>query len=372
MQRPSRTPAGQGNHPMSETTTFDKERAKAFSRKMLGDIAGSVAMHLCVIGDRLGLFKDFAANGPADAATFATRNDIDARYALEWLEALAAADYLDYAPATNQFSLPAEHARPLAQDSHPTYQGNMCNLLAYSMAPLDQLTDAFRNGGGVAQDAFSPDLYKAMQRSSGLRYNNFLLNTWLPDMPDVVAMLERGVDVADVGCGRGTAMALMAEAFPNSRFWGYDAFAPQVEGAREEAKARGVSANTRFEVLDASADIPRDFDLIFTFDVIHDMAQPREGLANIRRHLKDGGIYVLQEISAQDERHENRGFEATIKYGMSLTYCMTTSLANHGEGLGTLGMPFKVVRELCAEAGFGAVRRLDCSNNFISLFEVRC
>ena len=352
-------------------TTFDKARAKAFTARMLGDIAGTVSTHLCAIGDRLGLFKDLAENGPAQADAFAARNAIEPRYAREWLEGLAAAEYLEFDPASGLFSLPAEHARLLAQDEHPMYQGNMCNLLAYSLAPLDKLTAAFRDGGGVSQADYSPELYTTMQRSSALRYNNFLISTWLPDMPDVVAMLEAGVDVADVGCGRGTALALMAEAFPNSRFWGYDAFEPQIAGAREAAAAKGLADRITFEVLDASADIPREFDLIFTFDVIHDMAQPREALSNIQRHLKPGGIYVLQEISAADERHDNRGTEATIKYGMSLSYCMTTSLANHGEGLGTLGMSERVVRELCGEAGLGTVRKLPCSNDFVSLFEVR-
>lgn len=353
------------------SATFDKQRAKDFTRRVIGDAAGAVTIHLCTLGERLGLFQDLAQNGPADADTFAARTDVDPRYAREWLEGLAAAGYLDYDPATQHFSLPPEHARPLAEDSHPLYQGAFWNLLTYSMAPLDQLVEAFRTGGGVPQSAFSPELYKTMQRSSGLRYHNFLLQSWLPDMPDVVAMLERGVDVADIGCGRGTALTLMAEAYPQSRFVGYDAFPPQVEGANETAAAAGLADKLRFEVLDASAEIPADFDVIFTFDVIHDMAKPREALANIRRHLKPGGIYVLQEITAADARHENRGPEATMKYGMSLTYCMTTSLANHGEGLGTLGMPEKVVRELCAEAGFGAVRKLPCSNDFVSLFEIR-
>lgn len=356
---------------MSSTTSFDKERAKTFTLKALDDMAGTVAMHLCVIGDRLGLLKDLVANGPADAVTFARRNQIDERYALEWLEGLASAEYLEFDPDSNEFALPPEHARPLAEDAHPLFQGNLRNLLAYSLAPLEELTDAFKNGGGVSQSNFPPEFYTTMQRSSGLRYENFLLDSWLPDMPDVVAMLERGVDVADVGCGYGTAVALMAKAFPRSTFWGYDAFAPQIEGARANTSERGIGSNATFELLDGSGELPRDFDLIFTFDVIHDMAQPREGLANIRRHLKPGGIFVLQEITAADERHENRGPEATIKYGMSLTYCMTTSLANHGEGLGTLGMPEKVASELCVEAGFSTLRKLPCSNNFISLFEVR-
>lgn len=357
---------------MSKPKDFDKNRAKAFTGKLIGDVAGAVAMHFCAIGDRLGLFKDLASDGPADAGAFAARTGINERYAREWLEGMAAAGYLEFDPASARFALPAEHARPLADDSSPLFQGALWSLLIYSMAPFEQLIDAFKSGGGVPQSAFDPQLYDAMQRSSGLRYRNFLLDTWLPDMPDVVAMLERGVDVADVGCGRGTALTMMAEAYPNSRFWGFDAFAPQVEGANEKARERGIEARTTFEVLDASDELPQDFDLIFTFDVIHDMAKPRAALANIRRHLRPGGIYTLQEISAADERHENRGPEATLKYGMSLTYCMTTSLANHGEGLGTLGMPQNVVRELCRDAGFGEVRKLPCSNDFISLFEVRC
>ncbi|MFT4582101.1 MAG: 2-polyprenyl-3-methyl-5-hydroxy-6-metoxy-1,4-benzoquinol methylase [Gammaproteobacteria bacterium] len=356
---------------MADTHTFDKQRAKSFTAKVLGDMAGAVAMNLCVIGDRLGLFKDLAANGPADAASFATRNQVDERYALEWLEGLAAAEYLDFDPVSGQFTLPSEHSRPLAEDSHPLFQGNLRNLLAYGMGPIDELTNAFKHGGGVHQSSFPPEFYATMQCSSGVRYENFLMQTWLPDMPDVVAMLERGVDVADVGCGQGTAMTIMANSFPKSRFWGYDAFAPQIEGAIENSKARGVGSNAQFEVLDGSGELPRDFDIIFTFDVIHDMAKPREGLANIQRHLKPGGIYVLQEITAADERHENRGPAAIIKYGMSMTYCMTTSLAHHGEGLGTLGMSEKVARDLCIEAGFGKFRKLDCSNDFISLFEVR-
>ena len=352
--------------------TFDKERAKAFTGRVINDAAGAVTIHLCSIGDRLGLFKDLKDNGPTDAVTFASRTDINERYAREWLEAMSSAGYLEFDPSSGTFTLPAEHARPLAEDTHPIFQGALWTLLTYSMAPFDELIEAFKSGGGVPQSSFSPELYVSMQRSSGLRYQNFLLDTWLPDMPDVVAMLERGVEVADIGCGRGTALTMMAKAYPKSKFWGFDAFGPQIEGASKKAKALGVEGRTEFEVLDASAEIPRDFDLIFTFDVIHDMAEPRAGLANIRRHLRPGGIYILQEITAADERHENVGPEATLKYGMSLTYCMTTSLAHQGEGLGTLGMPPNVVETLCSEAGFSQVRHLPCSNDFISLFEVRC
>lgn len=356
---------------MGQISQFDKERAKSFTNKVLGDMAGAVAMNLCVIGDRLGLFKDLASNGAATAADFADRNAVDERYAREWLEGLAAAGYLDFSTQSSEFSLPVEHARPLAEDTHPLFQGNLRNLLSYGMGPIEELTDAFKNGGGVHQSSFPPEFYATMQCSSGVRYENFLMQTWLPDMPDVVEMLERGVDVADLGCGQGTAMTIMAKEFPNSRFWGYDAFAPQIEGAIDNSKRRGIGDNASFEVLDGSGELPRDFDIIFTFDVIHDMAQPREALSNIKRHLNPGGIYVCQEITCADEKHDNRGAVATIKYGMSMTYCMTTSLAHQGEGLGTLGMSEKVARELCTKAGFKTFRKLECSNDFISLFEVR-
>jgi 2-polyprenyl-3-methyl-5-hydroxy-6-metoxy-1,4-benzoquinol methylase len=356
---------------MSRPAGFDKQKAKAFTGKVIGDIAGAVATRLCAIGDHLGLFKDLAENGPATAAELARRAAINERYAAEWLQGMTAAGYLEVDPEAIRYRLPAEHVTPLANDTSPLYQGGMWEMMTHSMAPFDELVEAFRTGGGVHQAHFHPRLYEGMRRSSGLRYHNFLLSTWIPAMPDLVALLERGVEVADVGCGNGTAVMHLAEAFPRSTFVGFDAFAPQIEGATRQAAAHGLAHRVAFEVLDAAEGLPRSFDVITTFDVIHDMARPREALRNIRERLRPGGIYVLQEIASADATHENVGPQATLKYGMSITYCMTTSLASRGEGLGTLGMPERVVREMCAEAGFGRVRKLECSNDFIALYEVR-
>ena len=148
---------------------------------MLNDIAGGVALRFCAIGDRLGLFQNLAANGPADAATFARRTAIDERYTREWLEGMSAAGYLEFDGSSACFALPAEHARPLADEGSPLFQGALFNLLTYSMEPFDELVEAFKTGHGVSQSTFNPALYDAMQRSSGLRYQNFLIDTWLTE-----------------------------------------------------------------------------------------------------------------------------------------------------------------------------------------------
>jgi len=356
---------------MTADGTFDKAKAKAFTSKAIADLAGTVATRMCAIGDRLGLISAIDRNGPIDAAKLAEACSIDERYAREWLQAMAAAGYLEVNRDTGRYTLPVEHRALLCDPASPLYQGGMWEMMTHAMAPFEAQIEAFRSGGGIPQSHFHPNLYEGMRRSSGLRYDNFLLSKWVPEMPDLVRMLERGVSVADVGCGNGTALMRLAEAFPNSHFVGFDAFPPQVEGANEQARAHALDARVGFEVLDAAEGLPRQFDVITTFDVIHDMARPREALRNIREHLAEGGIYVMQEITAADSPYDNLGPQATLKYGMSIGYCMTTSLASGGEGLGTLGMPERVVIDLCHEAGFGPVRKLACSNDFVSLYEIR-
>jgi len=355
---------------MTGKTPIDKERAKAFLARFQGDLAGAMAARMCAIGDRLGLFKSLHEQGPASSAELAQRTGINERYAREWLQGLAAAGYLDVDSQRKTYTLPAEHVMPLADEDSPLFQGGILELLAHAQTPFEQLVEAFKNGGGVAQAHFHPNLYHGMSRSSGVRYKNLLLQQWLPSMPDVLARLERGVSVVDIGCGKGSALLRMAEAFPRSNFLGIDAFAPQVEGANARAEAAGLSGRLKFEVGDGAEKLPANYDVIFTFDVIHDSPRPREAMANIRAHLNPDGVYVLQEITSEDDMHANIGPMAAMKYGMSLHYCMTTSLAQGGEGLGTCGMPEKMVRELSNEAGFSRVVKSPASGDFFSLYEL--
>jgi SAM-dependent methyltransferase len=203
-----------------------------------------------------------------------------------------------------------------------------------------------------------------------------LVQRALPAMPAVAALLEAGTDVADVGCGRGGALIALARAFPRSHFVGYDAFAPTVGAAAARAAAAGVGDRVRFVALDAARGLPELFDVVTSFDVVHDAVDPGGLLRAIRAALRPGGRYVCFEPRSAERIEERVGPRSTFLYGVSLLYCMTTSLAGGGVGLGALGLPESAVRALCADAGFSAVRRVDLldargeEDRFHALYEV--
>lgn len=210
-----------------------------------------------------------------------------------------------------------------------------------------------------------------MCRFSRPFYRNLLVQQWVPAFDGLADRLERGARWADVGCGAGQALIQLAQAFPNSTFVGYDQFERQLELASHSANDAVVDDRVRFELLDAAAGIPERFDVISTFDVVHDAIDPNGLVEAIRGALAQDGIYVLQEINSADDPAENVGPLATLLYGVSLLYCMTTSLAHGGHGLGTYGLPPARVQELCARAGFSQVRRVPIEDPFNVLYEVR-
>lgn len=353
------------------TPDIDQAKAEEFVGKVLGDASGLTATLLAAIGDRLGLFKDLAKNGPVTSAELANRTGIDERYAREWLGGMASAGYLAYDPASGRFTLPPEHVPALADEGGPFFFGGVHQMMLGMTKPLDELMEAFRSGGGLPQSIYDDNMWDGMERFTAGWFNNLLVQEWIPAMPDVQAKLERGVDVADVGCGRGWAMIKLAQAFPNSRYVGYDAFEPTIARARANAEAAGVADRVRFEHLDASQGLPEQYDVITTFDVVHDAVDPLGLLQAVRRALKPDGIYVCLDINCSDKLEENAGPLGTFFHGASVFYCMTTSLAQDGEGLGTLGLHEPKVRELCAKAGFGSVRHVPLENPFNILYEVR-
>ncbi len=356
---------------MAVNTPIDQEKVEAFVHKVLEDTSATTVTVMAAIGDQLGLFKDLVANGPATAAELAGRVGIAERYAREWLGSMTAAGYLAYDPATTQFSLPAEHAPALAQEGGPFFFGGVHQMMVEMLRPYDRLVQAFREGGGVPQDAYRDTMYEGMHRFTTGWFENLLLQQWIPAMPDVQAKLEHGGLVADVGCGRGLAMIRLAQAFPSARCVGYDVYGPNVERATEQARAAGVADRVRFEQRDVSAGLPEQYDVITTFDVVHDAVDPRGLLASIRKALRPDGIYVNLDINCSDKLEENVGPLGALFHGFSILYCMTTSLANGGEGLGALGQPESRVREFCAQAGFSTVRRVPLENPFNILYEIR-
>ncbi len=346
-------------------------KTEALVGKVLGDTSGMLTTIMAAIGDRLGLFKALAEQGPATSAELASRAGIQERYAREWLGGMACAGYLEYDPKGRRFSLPPEHAPVLAQENGPFFFGGAHQMLTGMVRPLSQLLEAFRQGGGVPQSAYDENMWEGMTRFTNGWFDNLLVQLWIPAVPEVGAKLKKGAQVADVGCGYGRALIKLAQAFPQCRCTGYDIYEPMIARARANAEAAGVSTRVKYEALDAAEGLPEQFDLITTFDVVHDSPDPMRLLRAIRRALRPDGTYLMLEINCSDKLEENAGPLGAMFHGFSILYCMTTSLARGGVGLGSLGMHGPKVQELCAEAGFRSVRRLPLENPFNILYEIK-
>ncbi len=354
---------------MATDAAIDQEKLGAFMEKLIGDVSGTMVTLMCVLGDRLGLFKDLARNGPATSDELAERAGVNGRYAREWLEGLAAAGYLEHEPSSGRYLLPAEHAEALAREGGSHFVGGIYQQIPEFVMPIDQLTRAFRQGGGVPASAFSEGFWEGMERFTGAWFDNLLLQEWIPASPVTTKKLEDGALLADVGCGSGKAVIKLAQAFPSSRFVGYDVFEGQIARATANAEAAGVADRVSFVQIDVGEGLPEQYDVITTFDVVHDAVDPLGLVRSIRAGLEPDGIYLILEINCANNAEDNAGPLGALLYGISIFYCMTTSLAHNGEGLGTVGLPEGKVRALCTEAGFSAVRRLPPKNPFNILYE---
>ncbi len=354
---------------MTTQPTIDQAKAEAFLGKVLSDTSGMTVTMMASIGDRLGLFKNLAY-GPATSAQLAARASINERYAQEWLGAMASAGYVEYDPAGSHFTLPPEHVPVLAQENGPFFFGGIHQMLAGMIGQHQQLIQAFERGGGVPQSAYDNNMWDGLERFTAGWFENLLVPLWIPAMPDVQAKLERGAAVADVGCGRGRALIKLAQTYPDSHYIGYDIFEPVIAQASTNAERAGVADRVRFQYLDASKGLPEAYDVITTFDVVHDAVDPRGLLKAMRQALRHDGRYVCLEINCSDKLEENAGPLGAFFYSVSILYCMTTSLAGGGEGLGTAGLPEAKIRALCTEAGFSSVRRVPLENPFNTLYEI--
>jgi 2-polyprenyl-3-methyl-5-hydroxy-6-metoxy-1,4-benzoquinol methylase len=352
------------------TPVVDEAKVEEFVGKAIGDFSGAMTTLLCAIGDRLDLFKKLA-EGPATSEALAAGAGIDPRYALEWLRAMASAGYIAHDRESGQYSLPPEHVPVLAEEAGPMFMCGGFSMLPGAMGVFDQLVERFRAGGGVSQDQYGASWWEGMQRFSEGWVKNMLVPVWIPAMPDLQAKLEAGARCADVGCGAGRASIKLAQEFPNTTHVGYDMSNAQLDRARANAEAAGLGDRVRFEKLDVSEGLPEKFDVITTFDVVHDSVDPQGLVSAVHDGLSEQGIYLCLDINCADDHADNEGPLATMFYGFSVTYCMTTSLANGGAGLGTCGLPESKFRELCDEAGFASMRKVPIENPFNNVYEAR-
>jgi SAM-dependent methyltransferase len=349
---------------------MDENRAAEFTGRVLADTAAAATVVLAALGDRAGLFKNLAEHGPGTSGELASRTGLSERYVREWLAGMFAAGYLTYDDALGSYALPAEHVPALAAEPGPAFFGGVHQELIGAIQRYDDVADAFHRGGGVRPADMHPDVWAGTSRFTAQWHQNMLVQQWLPLVPDTTAKLRAGARVADVGCGTGQALIALARAFPAITATGYDVHQPAVERARRAAAEAGLADRISFEVLDAAAGLPESFDVITTFDVVHDAVDPLGLLRSIRDALRPGGTYLCLEINCSDQAADNTGPIAALLYGFSILYCMTTSLAEGGEGLGTLGLPEPVLRQLAGKAGFTQVRHVEMDNPFNRLYEL--
>src|SRR5512146_1947012 len=347
---------------------MDENRAAGCTGRVLADAAATVV--LAALGDRAGLFKSLAEHGPGTSGELASRTGLSERYVREWLGGMFAAGYLDYDDAQQRYALPAEHVPTLASEPGPAFFGGVHQELIGAIQRYDDVAQAFRHGGGVRPADLHPDVWAGTSRFTAQWHQNMLVQQWLPLVAETTAKLQAGARVADVGCGTGQALIALARTFPSITATGYDAHPPSVEQARRAAAEAGVADRVSYHVLDAAAGLPDSFDVITTFDVVHDAVDPLGLLRSIRDALRPGGTYLCLDINCSDQAAGNTGPIAALLYGFSILYCMTTSLAEGGEGLGTLGLPEPVLRELAGKAGFTQVRHVEMDNPFNRLYEL--
>jgi ubiquinone/menaquinone biosynthesis C-methylase UbiE len=349
---------------------MDREKVRQFMDQFMDMATSAALLGVASVADRSGLFAVLAGLGPRTISDIAVETGFDARYLREVLSALAAGGIVTYDPARETFNLPAEHAACLSDEASPYFLGGWTQMMPAFYRAVPGVAHALREGGGVAYGEYGHDVVEGIDRVNSPGMRILLTRKWLPAMPDVLARLEEGMRVADVGCGSGTAVIAMAEAYPNSEVIGFDMDATSIERASTVATAEGV-ANARFERI-SGEELPTEpgFDLVTAFDVIHDLARPRGVLRRIKAALKPGGTFLMVEPAAADALEDNLNPHGTLLYAMSTLYCMTVSLAEGGEGLGA-AWGARRAEELCREAGFTHFRRLEIVNPFNAFYEVR-
>lgn len=334
------------------TQTIDQAKAEAFADQM-ADILNKASLALIIsVGHRTGLFDKLAELPPSTSEEIAAAAGLNERYVREWLGAMTVSRILNYDPATQKYSLPPEHAGYTTRAAGPDNMAFFTTYFPLMGSVEDQLVEAFAKGGGVPYDAY-PKFQEIQREETARVYDATLIDVALPLVPGLVDRLEQGIDVADFGTGAGHAINLMAWAFPNSRFVGFDISETGLALGRAEAKEWGLT-NAHFEVRDSASFIggPAKFDLITALDVIHDLAKPRETLQGIYDSLKPGGLFFCVDMAASSKVEENIDHPmAPFLYGFSIFYCMTTSLADGGAGWGTVWGEQMAIEEL-KRAGF--------------------
>ncbi len=336
---------------------LDEKKLNNIIAKVIEDIGATFHAPLVLIGEKLGLFKAMAAQGQLSAAELAERTGTAERYVGEWLPAMAAGGYVNYDPASGRYYLTEEQVFAFADEDSPAYLPGAFQAATAAIKSEQKITEAFRTGGGVGWHEHDPELFQGAERFYKPIYLTNLVSAWIPALDGVEAKLKAGALVADVGCGFGASTIIMARAFPHSSFVGFDYHAPSIEWARQRAAQAGLSERIRFEPY-AAKEIPAgNYDLVTSFDCVHDMGDPVGAAAHIKKQLKNDGTWMIVEPYASDSVEENFTPIGRLYYCASVLLCVSGALAqDEGRALGGQAGEARL-REVVMAGGFSRFRR---------------
>lgn len=336
---------------------IDPNKFQGLLGKMLGDVGAAMGGALVVLGDKLGFYKALAGAGPMTPAELAAKTGCAERYVREWMAAQAAAGYIDYDAQTRRFSMSEEQALVLSDENGPAFFPGIYEIAASMYRDEPKVAAAFRSGKGVGWHEHDACLFRGTERFFRPGYAMHLVAEWIPALDGVREKLERGARVADVGCGHGASVVLMAKAFPKSQFVGFDYHEASIVRARELAREAGVTDRAKFERASAK-EFPGTYDLIAFFDCLHDMGDPAGAAAHVKTRLAKDGTWMVVEPFSYDTIEQNLANPpARIYYSASTMICVPASLSQEvGLGLGTQAGETRL-REVIAAGGFSRIRR---------------
>ncbi|MER7752042.1 class I SAM-dependent methyltransferase [Kitasatospora sp. NPDC097643] len=346
---------------------LDTEKQEAFAGHVVEVLNDACVGLMTSIGHQTGLFDLMAGLAPSTSEEIARAAGLNERYVREWLGAMVVAGFVEYDPERRSYLLPPEHAASLTRAAGPENMAAMMPFLAMMGEVEQELLGHFRTGGGMPYSAY-PRFQGLMSEESARVFDQALVDGIVPLVPGLTERLRAGIDVLDVGTGHGHAVTVLARAFPASRFTGIDIAANGIAAARAAAAELGL-ANARFEVADC-AELTGSYDLVTAFDVIHDLAHPTRTLAAVAGALRPDGLFLMGDVAASSKLEENTEHPlGPALYAFSTFYCMTVSLGEGGEGLGTVWGE-QTARRMLAEAGFGSVEVRQAEDDIMNLYYV--
>ena len=338
-------------------TSIDEAKLGAFMGQAVTDMGAVISAPLFMIGDKLGLYKAMAGAGALTSTEVAERSGTAERCVREWLRNQAAGGYVIYDADSDTYTLPDEHALALADEESPFYILGVYDSIASLYADEEKILEAFRSGEGMGWHEHDHRLFSGTERFFRPGYKGNLVAEWIPALDGVQEKLERGAKVADVGCGHGASTVIMAQAFPNSKFFGFDYHDASIERAREAAEEAGVADRTTFEVASAKDFPGSGYDLVCVFDCLHDMGDPVGAAAHIRETIADDGTWMIVEPFANDRVEDNLNPVGRVFYGASTVICTPASLSQEvGLALGAQAGEARLA-EVIKQGGFTEVRR---------------